>query len=342
MIKSIQLAFEKFLILIIVNKLLVIINYFMLKKGPAINENGETYHGNNSTGTKEQLLNNLKNKSLSGEKIELILEIIWEEIFDEESLEELVWKTKEELERIKKDKNLILEITWNKSICISALMELREVLSKDYRKFIFDLDYTLLIPDWSCEDDYFRENIAPEEQKDFFDKKQDILNEYETRFPKYNLKTLSDYFRNYGFIVSEKVIEGWMKYNGENIKDEIPEGVIEFLKYLKEKGKEVVILTNWFSKTQILRLKRTWLMKYVDKIVAGDDAMKPNIKSFELAIWETDKKDCIMIGDSPKSDKAGAKDAEIDCCIVGKGYSISNLFDIIRKVQELRDKDTEE
>ena len=221
MIKSIQLAFEKFLILIIVNKLLVIINYFMLKKGPAINENGETYHGNNSTGTKEQLLNNLKNKSLSGEKIELILEIIWEEIFDEESLEELVWKTKEELERIKKDKNLILEITWNKSICISALMELREVLSKDYRKFIFDLDYTLLIPDWSCEDDYFRENIAPEEQKDFFDKKQDILNEYETRFPKYNLKTLSDYFRNYGFIVSEKVIEGWMKYNGENIKDEI-------------------------------------------------------------------------------------------------------------------------
>ena len=60
------------------------------------------------------------------EIIELILEIIWEEIFDEESLEELVWKTKEELERIKQDKNLILEITWNKSICISALMELRE------------------------------------------------------------------------------------------------------------------------------------------------------------------------------------------------------------------------
>ena len=315
----------------------------MLKKGPAINENGETYHGNNSTGTKEQLLNNLKNKSLSDEKIELILEIIWEEIFDEKSLEELVWKTKEELERIKQDKNLILEITWKTSISLQDLMELREVMSKDYRKFIFDLDYTLLIPDWSCEDDYFRENIAPEEQKDFFDKKQDILNEYETIFPKYDLKTLSDYFRDYGFNVSEKVIEGWMKYNGENIKDKIPEGVIEFLKYLKEKGKEVVILTCRFSKTQILRLERTGLMEYIDKIVAGDDAMKPNIESFKLAIWKTDKKDCLMIGDSLKSDKIGAKDAEIDCCIVGKGYSIGNLFDIIRKVQELKsgDKETE-
>ena len=50
-----------------------------------------------------------------------------------------------------------------------------------------------------------------------------------------------------------------------------------------------------------------------------------------------------MIGDSLKSDKIGAKDAEIDCCIVGKGYSIGNLFDIIRKVQELKsgDKETE-
>lgn len=316
----------------------------MLKKGPApnINENDEMYREHSCTRTEEELLNNLKNnKSLSDEKNRLILEIIWEEIFDEEFLEELVWKTDEELKKIKQDKNFILEITWNESICISDLMELIEVMSKDYKKFIFDLDYTLLIPDWSCEDDYFRENIAPEEQKDFFDKKQDILNEYETRFPKYNLKTLSDYFRNYGFNVSEEVIERWMEYNGENIKDEIPEGVIEFLKYLKEKGKEVVILTNWFSKTQILRLERTGLVKYIDKIVAWDDAMKPNIESFELAIWKTDKKDCIMIGDSIKSDKAGAKDAKIDCYIVGKGYSIGNLFDIIRKTQELKSKDKE-
>ena len=30
---------------------------------------------------------------------------------------------------------------------------------KDYKKYIFDLDYTLLIPDWSKEDDYLKKSI---------------------------------------------------------------------------------------------------------------------------------------------------------------------------------------
>ena len=30
---------------------------------------------------------------------------------------------------------------------------------KDYKKYIFDLDYTLLIPDWSKEDDYFIDTL---------------------------------------------------------------------------------------------------------------------------------------------------------------------------------------
>lgn len=291
----------------------------------------------------KKLINNLNNENLPAENKRLILEIIWDKNLDEESLRFLIKKIKEELETIKKDRNFILEITWKTNISLQNLMELREVMSKDYKKFIFDLDYTLLIPDWSCEDKYFRENIAREEQKSFFDKKQDILNEYEVKFSKYDPKTLSDYFKEHWFNISEEVIEGWMEYNGENIKDEIADGVIEFLKYLKEKGKEVVILTSRFSKTQIPRLERTWLMEYIDKIVAWDDAMKPNIKSFELAIWKTDKKNCLMIGDSLKSDKAGAKDAKIDCCIIGKGYSIRNLFDIIRKSQELKSgkKETE-
>jgi ribonucleotide monophosphatase NagD (HAD superfamily) len=43
-----------------------------------------------------------------------------------------------------------------------------------------------------------------------------------------------------------------------------------------------------------------------------------------------------MIGDSIRSDKTGANNAEIDCYIVGKGYSIKNLFDIIRESERLR------
>ena len=47
---------------------------------------------------------------------------------------------------------------------------------KDYKKYIFDVDYTILIPDWSKEDDYFKEHILENEQEEFFKNKQSILN----------------------------------------------------------------------------------------------------------------------------------------------------------------------
>ena len=122
---------------------------------------------------------------------------------------------------------------------------------KNYKKYIFDLDYTLLIPDWSKEDDFLRKSIPLEEQEEFFGKKQLILNKYELEFPKYDFKTLSNYFKSYGFSVSEEVIEGWMIHNGETIKDQLVDGVIELFDYLKANNKDIVILTSWFSGTQI-------------------------------------------------------------------------------------------
>lgn len=200
---------------------------------------------------------------------------------------------------------------------------------KNYKKYIFDLDYTLLIPDWSKEDEFLRMSIPLEEQEEFFKQKQAILNKYELEFPKYDFKTLSDFFKSYGFTVSEDTISGWMIHNGETIKDVVADGVIELFDYLKANGKDIVILTSWFSGTQIPRLKRTRLYDYIDKIVAGEDAMKPDLESFELAIGDTNKEDCIMIGDSIKSDKVGAEKAGIDCYIVDKEHSMKDLLQMI-------------
>lgn len=205
---------------------------------------------------------------------------------------------------------------------------------KNYKKYIFDLDYTLLIPDWSLEDDYFKKIIPKEKQEDFFKQKQDIINKYELEFPKYDFKTLSDFFNSYGFNISEGVISGWMIHNASAIKDELVDGVIDLFDYLKANDKEIVILTSWFGGTQIPRLKRAGLYDYIDKIVAGEDAMKPDLESFELAIGNTKKEDCIMIGDSIKSDKAGAENAGIDCYIVDSGHSICDLFQMITNVKK--------
>ena len=202
---------------------------------------------------------------------------------------------------------------------------------KNYKKYIFDLDYTLLIPDWSKEDDYLKRNIPLKEQEKFFKQKQTILNQYEIDFPRYDFKTLSDFFKKHGFTVSEEVINGWMIHNGETIKDEVVDGVIDLFDYLKEKGKEIVILTSWFSGTQIPRLKRTGLYNYIDKIVAGEDAMKPDLESFEKAIGESNKDDCIMIGDSVKSDKKGAENAGIDCYIVDNEHTIRSFLNSLKE-----------
>ena len=61
--------------------------------------------------------------------------------------------------------------------------------------------------------------------------------------------------------------------------------------------------------------------------------MKPDLESFELAIGDTAKEDCIMIGDSIKSDKVGAENAGIDYYIVDKEHT---LLDLLRQLKECK------
>ena len=73
------------------------------------------------------------------------------------------------------------------------------------------------------------------------------------------LKELSEFFLSKGFHLSEESIRSWMIYNGETIKDEVVDGVVDLFKHLKENGKKIVVLTSWFGGTQIPRLKRSGL-----------------------------------------------------------------------------------
>lgn len=205
---------------------------------------------------------------------------------------------------------------------------------RNYKKYIFDLDYTLLIPDWSRENEYFKKNVAVEEQEEFIKQKQDIINVYEAEYPKYDYKSLSEHFKNYGFHLSVDVIKSWVNFNGATIKDEIPDGVIELLNHLKKQKKDIVILTYWFKNLQIPRLQRTGLVGYIDKLVTGEDAMKPSIESFNIAIGDTKKEDCIMIGDSYERDIKGAINTGIDYYHIDDGHTIRDLYEMVKTVFE--------
>ena len=53
-------------------------------------------------------------------------------------------------------------------------------------------------------------------------------------------------------------------------------------------------LNNMINKLELIQM--SILYDYIDKIVAGEDAMKPDLESFELAIGNTNKEDYLTLG----------------------------------------------
>lgn len=121
-----------------------------------------------------------------------------------------------------------------------------------------------------------------------------------------------------------------MIYNGENIKDTFNEGTLELLDFLKSHNKKIVLLSNWFSITQIMRLKKMGIYEYFDTIICGDSAMKPTNESFFLAVGDTPKERCIMIGDDKIKDIEGAIDFGINAYLLDKEHTLVDLLDSLQ------------
>ncbi len=202
---------------------------------------------------------------------------------------------------------------------------------KEYDKYIFDLDYTLLIPDWSLENEFLKANLNIDNIDDFLEKKDMIVNKFQDESERYDISILSSYFKSFGFDVDEKLINKWLVHNGHNIIDTLPKGVKELLSFLKSKNKTIIVLTNWFGATQEIRLKKNGLYKYIDKMIAGEKVMKPNKKAFLLAIGDTPKEKCIMIGDNPIIDIKGAKNVGIDAYQIEDETSIYKFYQEVKK-----------
>lgn len=84
------------------------------------------------------------------------------------------------------------------------------------------------------------------------------------------------------------------------------------LEYQKQKGYNIVVLTDWFLDSQIILLKKFGLFQYVKKIYACDNEhIKPHIKASERIIKPGDESQYVIIGDSLKSDIALANKAKI-------------------------------
>ena len=91
---------------------------------------------------------------------------------------------------------------------------------------------------------------------------------------------------------------------------------IEILNYLTKKNYQLHLITNGFEKTQHHKLKTSGIDIFFREVITseGSNSLKPHPEIFDFALMKTgaEKKESIMIGDTPDVDILGAREAGID------------------------------
>lgn len=196
------------------------------------------------------------------------------------------------------------------------------------KHLFFDLDDTL----WDFEKNssavleelFFEFELHKKLQTDF----ENFLSKYkeinQALWQKYYRKEIDKAFlRNHRFNEAFKQFD-YNNYNENLLVTEqylirspkgthLKNGCIETLEYLKNRNYELHIITNGFKEVQNIKIDRSKLRPYFSHIIISEEynLTKPDEKIFRLAehLANSDKQNCIMIGDNFESDIEGATNA---------------------------------
>ncbi len=182
-------------------------------------------------------------------------------------------------------------------------------------RFIFDLDGTIIDSDYSNEKEYFKSILSEKDSKKFIYKLPILLEKYERTHKKYTNGDIKAFFiKETGIEFTDSMLKGWYDSLIPNNYKEI-DGIREVLEYLKNKGKSIVVLSNWITEVQLERLRKADLAKYFDEIYGGDVILKPRRDAYMLACGKYATENSIMIGDN------------LDLDVLGPNlYGIDSLF----------------
>lgn len=107
--------------------------------------------------------------------------------------------------------------------------------------------------------------------------------------------------------------------------NELIEGTIEILDYLKKKGYVLHVVSNGFHEVTRRKVEMSGMDKYFETIVSADDAkaMKPDERIFQYALdlANAQKEESIFIGDDWVADVKGSQRFGLDVI----------YFDVLRK-----------
>ena len=180
------------------------------------------------------------------------------------------------------------------------------------KRFIWDLDGTILDGDFSREEELFKEYLSEEEFRKFKELRYSLLHTYEKEYTRYDKKMFSKHLSNgCNANINEELIDKWINY-ASSINECIHPGVVEVLDYLNDRGIENVIYSNWFIKTQVGRLQKLGLDLYFKEIIGAEEYMKPMKEGFLEACGPYKPYKCVMVGDNYDKDILGAKKAGLN------------------------------
>ena len=207
------------------------------------------------------------------------------------------------------------------------------------KRIIFDQDNTLMM--WRDEyDKTYSEALDELGIKYTQEELQSVIDitcSYEKYYDYFDKNSMAELIREKcNLDVPDTFADVWMKYLCNCYSEEDKE-IIPTLEYLSKKY-ELVILSNWFSYSQIERLKNIGLDKYFKEMYFTDEVKnKPNKEAFIKACGPYEPSECLMIGDSMNIDINGAINAGLKAILYDpKGmYEYKNRIKNMKELEEL-------
>lgn len=207
------------------------------------------------------------------------------------------------------------------------------------KRLIFDLDNTLMVWD----NDYY---ITLDETLNYFNiiyddniknKLINAVNAYEYKYDIFNYEYMNDLMKQYSNIeLPNNFVEKWIDYLGKAIPLEKDLELIDTLEYLSGKY-ELVVLTNWFTKSQIERLKNYGILKYFKEVIGTDLVKnKPNKEAFIKSCGLHNLNECVVIGDSLNNDINGALILGIRAILYDYKNVYNGKIEKIKNINELK------
>ncbi len=162
----------------------------------------------------------------------------------------------------------------------------------------------------------------------------DTIDEFEENNIIFEKKKLIKYLnRKLNIKLPMQFIDLYIKKIGELVKSD-DEKLEETLNYLCRKY-DLYVISNWFTESQILRLKKMGILKYFKKVYGGDiNYLKPHPKTFDVILKDYFKEDCIYVGDKLKTDIEFAESIGIKP--IWKTNEESDKYITIKKISDLR------